>query len=90
MQDHYPEFYNKNCNVYKLKDKLVKHFKLRISFWHRYPGTNDLVYSDGISTGQAVGVAFENATSEERSVTEAAMVIRRAVLDGYNESQWLP
>ena len=27
MQSHHPEFYNKNYKMYKLKDKLVKHFK---------------------------------------------------------------
>ena len=35
-------------------------------------------------------MAFENATSQEKTVIEAAMVIRRAILDGYNESEQLP
>ncbi|GFO35739.1 hypothetical protein PoB_006224400 [Plakobranchus ocellatus] len=90
MLSQYSDFNNKSYKINKLKDKRVKHFKFRINFWQRYPGTSDLVYSREIPTGQAVGVAFENATSEERTVIEAAMVIRCAVHDGCNESQQLP
>ncbi|GFN85668.1 hypothetical protein PoB_001217400 [Plakobranchus ocellatus] len=91
IQSHYPDFYNKNYIIYKLKDKLVKHFKFGINLWqHKYPRTSDLVYSHEIPTGQTVGVAFENAISEERTVIEAAMVIRHADLDRCKESQQLP
>ena len=90
MQNYHPEFYNKNYKMCKLKNKLINHFKSRINFWQRYSGTSDLVYSDEIPKGQAVGVAFENATSEERLVIEAAMSIRRAVIDGFKESPKLP
>ncbi|GFO45654.1 hypothetical protein PoB_007215900 [Plakobranchus ocellatus] len=89
MQSHHADFYNKNYKIYKLRDKLVKHFKFIINFWQRYPTTSDLVHSHEIPTEQAVVMAFENATLAERTV-KAAMVIRRAVLDGCNDSQQLP
>ena len=40
--------------------------------------------------GYAVGAAFENATKDEKTVIEAAMVIRRAVIDGHKEREGLP
>lgn len=90
MRTHSPQFYNQNYKTYKLKSKLINHFQSRIRFWQRYAGISDLVYSDEIPTGQAIGAAFENATSNERTVIEAAVIIRRAVQDGLNESQKPP
>ncbi|GFS21870.1 hypothetical protein ElyMa_003349200 [Elysia marginata] len=90
MRTHSPQFYNKNYKTYRLKSKLTNYFQSRIRFWQRYAGISYLVYSDEIPTGQAIGAAFENATSEERTVIEAATVIRRAVQDGLNESPRLP
>ena len=90
MQNHHPNHYNKNYKTDKLKSKLIAFFDTRISFWQRYEGTSDLVYSNEVPMGHAVGAAFENATTDEKTVIEAAMVIRRAVIDGHKESEGLP
>ena len=90
MQNHHPNHYNKNYKTDKLKSKLIAFFDTRISFWQRYEGTSDLVYSNEVPMGHAVGAAFENATTDEKIVIEAAMVIRRAVIDGHKESEGLP
>ena len=37
-----------------------------------------------------MSAAFENATTDEKTVIEAAMVIRRAVIDVHKESRRLP
>ena len=37
-----------------------------------------------------MSAAFENATTDEKTVIEAAMVIRRAVIDAHKESKRLP
>ena len=90
MQNHHPNHYNKNYKTDKLKSKLIAFFDTRISFWQRYEGTSDLVYSNEVPMGHAVGAAFENATTDEKTVIEAAMVIRRAVIDGHKESELGP
>ena len=40
--------------------------------------------------GHAVGAAFENATTVEKTVIDAARVIGKAVIDGHKESGGLP
>lgn len=80
MLENSPEFYNENYKTYKLKDKLIKHFGQRIQFWQP-SSRGELVYSYGIYTGQAVEVAFELASSEERTIEEAALIIRRHIFD---------
>ena len=46
-------------------------FYTRISFWQRYEGTSDLVYSNEVPMGHAVGAAFENATTDEKTVIDS-------------------
>ena len=73
----------------KLKDKMKNHFGTRIQFW-RPSSKGELVYSDQILKGQAVEVAFESACSDEKKVEEAAMILRRHILDVKNSSGDIP
>ena len=79
MQSNFPEYYNENYKVDKWKRKLISFFDSRLRFWQRYEGTSDLVYLD-VLTGQAVGVAFKNVTTDEQSIIEAAMILWRVVM----------
>ena len=65
MQDHTPAFYNPNHKTDKLKEKLCRKFGDKLQFWQpNYRG--ELVYSSGLAIGDAVGAAFEAATSESK------------------------
>lgn len=80
MKSNFPIHYNENYKADNLKKKLISFFDTKIQFWQRYEGSGDLVYSDDVSTGQAVCVAFENASTEEQTIVEAALILRKAVL----------
>ena len=70
LQMHSPEYYNADYKIDKLKEK----------FWHpNY--RSDLVYSEEIPTGQAIEVAFETASSDERLVMDVAQLLRRLIVD---------
>ena len=60
-------------------------FGTKIQFW-RPSSKGELVYSDEILKGQAVEVAFESACSDEKRIEEAALILRRHVLDAKNSS----
>ena len=78
MLAHYPYPYtsNEKYKTYKLKDKLVKHFRARLRFWQ--PTTKSkLVYGADIGEGQAIEFASELASSDEKRLEEAAMIIGR-------------
>ena len=45
--------------------------------------------SHEVPKGHAVGAAFKNARTDEKTVIGAAMVIRRDVIDGHKESEGL-
>ena len=72
--------YNENYKTDKLKDKMKNRFWTKIQFW-RPSSESELVYSDEILKGQAVEVAFESACSDEKRIEEAALILRRHVLD---------
>ncbi|GFR95192.1 hypothetical protein ElyMa_004422200 [Elysia marginata] len=89
IKSHYPDFYNPNYKTYKLKAKLWKHFGGRIQFWQpNYK--SELVYPNELPKGAAVETAFEVACSEEGRLKEAAFMLRRLILDFFNDSQPLP
>lgn len=90
MQNHYPNHYNMNYKTDKLKSKLIVFFGTRIKFWQRYEGTRDHVYSDEVPKGHDVSETFENATTDEKTMIEAAVVICRAVIEGHKENDGLP
>ena len=76
MMEHYPYAYNEKYKTYKLKDTLVKHFGARLCFWE--PTTkSELLYGADIGEGQAIELAFELASSDEKRLEEAATIIRR-------------
>ena len=83
--------YNENYKNYKLKDKLLKHFKDRIKFWRSDSSmsTSELVYSANIE-GSAVEVAFELASSDEKRLAESAMILRRYVYEAEQNSPLMP
>ena len=83
------DVYNENYKTGKLKDKMKNHFGTRIQFW-RALSKGELVYSDQILKGQAVEVAFESACSDGKKIEEAAMTLRRHILDVENSSGDIP
>lgn len=89
LKTHHPEFYNPNYKTYKLKDRLQKKLGAKIQFWQpNYK--SELVYSNDIPKGAAVETAFESASSDERRLQEAALVLRRVIFDTYSVSQTCP
>ena len=48
------------------------------------------VYSDDITKGQAIGVAFELASSDEQRVVEAAMTLRRHIIEARKADKDMP
>ena len=78
LLQHHPEAYNENYKTCRLKDKLVKHFGDRLRFWQ--PTTKgEIVYSADIDEGQAIALAFELASSDEKFLEEAALITRRHI-----------
>ena len=85
-----PEFYNQNHQTSKLKAKLISHFGDSIQFWLPNSRKCKLVYSSNVDTGEAVEVAFEAATSEIRILEDAAMILRRHILNARRISPEMP
>lgn len=89
LQEHFPEFYNPQYKTYKLKDKLLKKFGNKLQFWQpNYK--SELVYSSNVHQGQAIEVAFEVAVSESKRIEGAALILRRAILDGQRGAPEMP
>ena len=86
----HPDYCNENYKHEKLKEKLRKHFGNRIQFWKPSSRGRELVYSEEIATGQAVVVAFELAVSDEWRIEEAAMIIRRNIIERQSSSDNVP
>ena len=82
-----PAVDNENYKTDKLKDKLKNFFGLKIQFWR--PSSKD-VYSDDITKGQAIRVAFELASSDEQRVVEAAMILRRHLTEAKKADKDMP
>ena len=88
LQNH-PEAYNENYKTYKLKDKLIKHFGDRLRFWQ--PTTKgELVYSAEIDEGQAIALAFELVSSDEKFLEEAALITKRHINTSKHLSSEMP
>ena len=81
LLENHPDYCNENYKREKLKEKLRKHFGNRVQFWKPSSRGGELVYSEEIATGQAVEVAFELAVPDERRIEEAAMIIRRNIIE---------
>lgn len=89
MQDQRPEYYNPKYKTYKLKSKLEKKYGQALQFWQpNY--RSELVYSSNVPQGQAIETAFEVAASESRRVEEAALVLRRIILDAGKAAPEMP
>ena len=89
LQEHYPEAYNAQYKTDKLKHKLVKEFGSRIKFW-KPSFRSELVYSDEVPKGLIVESAFESASSVLKRLEEAALILRRTILDESRENGTLP
>lgn len=89
IQSHFPDIYNPQYKTYKLKEKLIKEFGNRVQFWQpNYK--SELVYSTDVPKGVAIETAFEQASSEERRLQEAALILRREIVAFHKHSQPLP
>lgn len=91
LLEKFPDEYNENYKTYKLKNKLVKHFKDRLNFWRpeRSKTTSELVYGTNVE-GNAIEKAFELASSDERRLQESAMILRRYMFDERKSSSQMP
>ncbi|KAL8573826.1 hypothetical protein ACOMHN_019099 [Nucella lapillus] len=89
MQEIHPKFYNPNYRTQKLKEKLSLHFGTRIQFWAPNQ-RSQLVYSSHLPVGQAVEIGFVAAASEERRLEEAALTLRRLIIDASRQSTHYP
>ena len=82
MQSHFPDVYNPEYKTYKLTDKLMKALLNHIQFrQHNYK--SELVVSKDVPKGAAIGEAFEQASSEEKRLEEAALIQRQEVFIVY-------
>ena len=91
LKNNYTKYYNPGYKTSKLKAKLIKHFDQSIKFWQ--PNYHsELVYSSNIGQGKTVEAAFEAAASDSRILEEAALILRRQVLDHAKSFQlpWPP
>ena len=89
IQSKHPHVYNPHYKTCKLKEKLQKKFGNKIKFWQpNY--RSELVYSSYVLTGCAVESAFENASSDERRLQEAALLLRRLIFDTFKDSPQMP
>lgn len=88
LQAHHPSAYNPDYKAYKLKAKLQKHFGSRVKFWHPN-NRSELIYSDTLPIGQTLE-AFEVAASEEKFLEEAAIILRRRLLDAKKSAYVTP
>ena len=82
MQSHFPEVYNPEYNTYKLTDKLMKALGNHIQF--RQPNyKRELAFSKDVPKGAAIETAFEQASSEEKRLEEAAFILKQEVFAVY-------
>ena len=82
LQSHFPDVYNPEYKTYKLTDKLMKALGNHIQFrQHNYK--SELVVSKDVPKGAAIEKAFEQASSEERRLEEAALILRQEVFAVY-------
>lgn len=89
LQRHYPDSYNPNYKTCKLKNKISTAFGDKIQFWQpNYK--SDLIYSTSFAKGSAVEIAFESASSDDRILKEAALLLRRTILNSYKNAPSLP
>ena len=89
LQSRFPDVYNLEYKTYKLKDKLIKAFGDHIQFWQpNYK--SELVFSKDIPKGAAIETAFEQASTEEKRLEEAALILRREILAVYENMPPLP
>ena len=89
LLQHHPDAYNENYKTYKLKDKLVKHFGSKLRFCQPTK-KGELVYSADIDEGQAIALAFELASSDEKFLEEAALITRRHIDSSKRLSSEMP
>ena len=89
LQSHFPNVYNPEYKTYKLTDKLMKAFGNHIQF--RQPNyKSELVFSKDVPKGAAIETAFEQASSEEKRLEEAALILRQEVRAVYANMPPLP
>ena len=89
IQLNSPEFYNPQHTMQKLKEKISRHFGSSVQFWQ--PNVkSELIYSSEVSAGAAIEAAFESATSESQLLEDAAMILRRHILQTHKTSQDMP
>ena len=71
----FPDVYNPEYKTYKLTDKLMKVLGNHIQF--RQPNyKSELVFSKDVPKVAAIETAFEQASSEEKWLEEAALILR--------------
>ncbi len=91
MQQQYPEFYNPDNTVQKLKLKLTSKYTSQLQFWLPQSSCkSELVFSSNLDVGEAVEAAFEASTSESKILQRAASILRRDIKEGFGKTSSLP
>ena len=89
IQHNSSEYYNANHTTQKLNEKIIRHFGVSLTFWQPN-NCSELIYSTNLSTGAAIGAAFEAATSDAKLLEDAASSLRRNILEASNKSDQMP
>ena len=84
MFENNEKLYNENYKTEKLKEKITKHFGNRIQFWR--PSSRGDWFTQLIS----LQGNFELAASDEKRVEEAAIVLRRHIIESHRASDNIP
>ena len=76
----YPKFHNADYPNQKLKDKIQRKFNGRILFFQpKYK--SEIVYSEEISTAQAVEIVYDSSSFELKILENSAQLLRRNILE---------
>jgi len=87
VEQNSPAYYNPDYQTHTLKEHLISFFGEQIQFW-KPNYRSDLIYSSGLSTGEALEVAFE--ASESRILEDAALTLRRHIQKSHLTSSRMP
>ena len=89
MQTHFQQHYNPNYRDQKLKEKLENRFYEQIVFWSQNQSPT-LVFLSSVETGEAVETAFGESVSDKRELKDAAILLRRVILQSFNDTAEIP
>ena len=85
MKTTYPDLYNEQHHIHKLKQKLLSWFGDRLQFWSQQ-FKSELIFSAAIDLSEAVESAFEARTSETQILRQAASIMCHHIKEAQSSS----